>query len=79
MNCTAWKPQIKELWKDVGYLCGWKRPRAPQMAFLFGDKRATKEVLSFLRKTKLGQMVTIPPGTKRKKGKRGEGERVVSP
>ena len=31
------------------------------MALLFGDERATKAVLSFLRKTKVGQMVTIPP------------------
>ena len=30
------------------------------MALLFGDERATKAVLSFLRKTKVGQMVTIP-------------------
>ena len=22
VNCAAWKHQIKELWKDVGYLCG---------------------------------------------------------
>ena len=61
VNCAAWKPQIKELWKDVGYLCGWKHPRAPRMALLFGNERATKVVLSFLRKTNMGQMVTIPP------------------
>ena len=28
---------------------------------LFGDERATKVVPSFLRKTKVGQMATIPP------------------
>ena len=28
---------------------------------LFDDDRATKAVLSFLRVTKVGQMVTIPP------------------
>ena len=61
VNCAAWKPQIKELWKDVGYLCGWKHLRAPRMALLFGDERATKAVRPFLRKTKVGQMVTIPP------------------
>ena len=61
VNCAAWKPQIKELWKDVGYLCGWKNLRAPRMALLFGDERATKAVLSPLRKTNVGQMVTIPP------------------
>ena len=36
-------------------------PKAPRMALLFGDDRATKAVLSFLRATKVGQMVTIPP------------------
>ena len=80
VNCAAWKPQIKELWKKVGYLCGWKHPRAPRMALLFGDERATKAVLSFLRKTKVGQRVTIPPrgeegeeeGEEGSKGKRDE-------
>ena len=31
------------------------------MALLFNDERATKAVLSFLRKAKVGQIVTIPP------------------
>ena len=34
---------------------------------LFGDERATKAVLSSLHRTKVGQMVTIPP-------RDGEGE-----
>ena len=33
----------------------------PRISLLFGDKRAIRAVLSFLRKTKVGQMVTIPP------------------
>ena len=61
VNCTAWRPQIQELWKEVGKRCGWKHPRAPRVALLFKDERATKAVLSFLRKTRVGQMVTIPP------------------
>ena len=74
----AWKPQIKELWKDVGYLCGWKHPRAPRMALLFGDKRATRAVLSFLWKTKVGKMVTIPPrGEAGEEGEEGSGEKRV--
>ena len=28
---------------------------------MFNDERATKAVLSFLRKTRVGQMITIPP------------------
>ena len=31
------------------------------MALLFKDERATKAVLSFLRKTRVGQAITIPP------------------
>ena len=31
------------------------------MALLFGDERATKAVLSFLRKTRVGQLITVPP------------------
>ena len=61
VNCEAWRPQIQELWKEVGKRCGWKHPRAPRMALLFKDERATKAVLSFLRKTRDGQMITIPP------------------
>ena len=75
VNCAAWKPQIKELWKDVGYLCGWKHPRASRIALLFGDERATGAVLSSLRKTKVGQIVTIPPrGEARGEGEEGSEE-----
>ena len=34
VNCAAWEPRIKELWKDVSYLCGWKHLRALRMALL---------------------------------------------
>ena len=79
VNCAAWKPQIKELWKDVGYLSGWEHPRAPRMALLFGDERATRAVLSCLRKTKVGQMVTIPPRDEvgEEGGEEGSGEEWV--
>ena len=76
VNCAAWKPQIKELWKDVGYLCGWKHPRVPRISLLFGDKRAIKMVLSFLRMMKVGQMATIPPrdGAREEGGEESFGE-----
>ena len=61
VHCAAWRPQIQELWKEVGKRCGWKHPRAPRVALLFGDERATKAVLPFLRKTRVGQLITIPP------------------
>ena len=55
------------------------RVEAPRMALRFGDERATKAVLSFLRKTKVGQIVTIPPRDEagEEGGEEGEeGERV---
>ena len=41
------------------------------MALLFDDERATKAALCVLRKTKVGQMVTIPPrgGAEEEEGK----------
>ena len=61
VNCAAWRPQIQELWKQVGKRCGWKHPRAPRVALFFDDERATKAALSFLRKPRVGQAITIPP------------------
>ena len=61
VNCEAWKTHIPELWKDVGKRCGRKNRRTPRIALLFDDERATKAVLSFLRRTKVWRMVTIPP------------------
>ena len=49
------------------------------MALLFGDERATRAVLSFLRKTKVGRMVTIPPRDEagEEGGEEGSGEERV--
>ena len=49
------------------------------MALLFGDERVTKAVLSFLRKTKVGQIVTIPPRDEeeRKGGEEGRLQDVM--
>ena len=41
------------------------------MVLLVGDERATKAVLSFLRETKVGQMVTIPPRDGGREGEEG--------
>ena len=45
---------------------GWETlqvetPESSQNGLLFKDERATKAVLSFLRKTRVGQMITVPP------------------
>ena len=60
VNCEAWKPRIQELWKDAGKHCRWGHLRAPRMVLLFDGERATNAVLYFLRKSKVGQMNTVP-------------------
>ena len=35
-------------------------PRAPGVALVFDDERASRAVLSFLRDTKVGQAVAVP-------------------
>ena len=46
------------------------------MAFLFGEERVAKAILSFLRELKVGQVVAIPPrGGKGERGAGSEGER----
>lgn len=42
---------------------------------LFGDERATKAVLSFLRRTKVGQMVTISCDEEEEREEGSEGKR----
>ena len=59
-SCRAWDTQIKELWKSVGRAYEWKRPRAPTQA-AFKDEWAAPVVLQFLRNTKVGRIVTLPP------------------
>ena len=46
---------------SVGKACEWKHPRAPTVRLLFRDERATPAVLQFLRDTKVGRVVTLPP------------------
>ena len=70
----------QEMWKDVDYLCGWKHPRAPRMALLFGDERATRAVLSFLRKTKVGKWSPSHLGARQEeKAPRKEGREARAP
>ena len=59
----------------MGKRCGWRHPRAPRVALLFDNERATKAVLSFLRKMRVGQAITIPPRARGGEGEDGEVER----
>lgn len=53
VKCEVWKPQIKDLWKEVGTLCEWRHPRAAGFALFFEDERAMRAVLTFPRGTKV--------------------------
>ena len=45
VNCAAWG--TGETRKDAGILCEWKHQRAPRVAMLFSDGKATNAVLFF--------------------------------
>ena len=60
------------MWRRVEKLCDWQGPRAPDMRLLFNDVRATPAVLSFLRDTKVGKMISLEPQEER--GEEGSGE-----
>ena len=47
--------------KTVGKTCEWKHPLAPTVRLLSRDERAALAVLQFLRDTKVGRMVALPP------------------
>ena len=59
MRCRAWAAQVKELRGSVGIACEWKRLRALAVRLLSQDERATPAVLTFLRETEIGNMVTL--------------------
>ena len=49
------------MWRRIEKLCEWERPRAPSVRLMFDDVRAAPAVLSFLRDTRVGQMVSMHP------------------
>ena len=60
--CGAWAPQARRMWKGIiRKACGWKHPRAPSVWEMFEDEQATKAVLTFLRDTRVGCMVSLAP------------------
>ena len=56
-----WEGQARCIWRRVAKLCEWKRPRAPEVRKLFNDVRAAPAVLSFLRDTWVGRIVSRAP------------------
>ena len=55
------------MWRRIERLCEWERPRTPSVRLMFEDVRAAPAVLSFLRDTRVGQMVSLGP-----RGEEGE-------
>ena len=53
VECRAWAPQIRRLWRGIGKDCGWEHPRAPAVRWLW-DEGATGAVLEFLEDTRVG-------------------------
>ena len=53
VECKAWAPQIRRLWRRVAKDCRWKHPKAPAVRKLWKG-RATEAVLEFLRDTRIG-------------------------
>ena len=62
-ECERWLPQIKDLWKEVGRVLGWKHPKSKRISDLFTDnkKGLTEAVLEFLRNTDIGKPVRVEP------------------
>ena len=53
VECRAWAPQIRRLWRRVGKDCGWKHPNAPAVRMLWKEG-ATEAVLVLLEDTQVG-------------------------
>lgn len=60
-RCPAWAGQARVMWEGAERLCEWKRPRAPSVRAMFDDVRATPAVLTFLRDTRVGRMISMAP------------------
>ena len=46
------------MWKRVEKLCEWEIPSSPEVRLLFDDARAAPAVLTFLRDTRVGRIVS---------------------
>ena len=53
IECRAWAPHIRELWRRIGRDYGWEHPRAPSARWLWGEG-ATGAVLEFLEDRRVG-------------------------
>ena len=49
------------MWKRIARLCEWETPRAPSVRLMFDDVRAAPAVLTSLRDTRMGKMISLVP------------------
>ena len=73
MECRAWLPQIRELWRRVGKDCGWEHPRAPALRWLWKDD-AVGAVVEFLENTRVGSRASAAMARARVDGDRNGDE-----
>ena len=75
LECKAWAPLIRELWKRVGKDCRWEHPRAPALRWLWkGD--AVRALVKFLEDTRVGSRASVEMARLRRDEDR-EGEETL--
>ena len=82
VECEAWAPQSKALWRSVGKAFGWKHPRASRIEMYFEEQKATSAVLTFLWETKVGEAVSLAALRGGRSGElpvEAEGEEGIAP
>ena len=57
VECRAWLPYTRKMWKAIGKAHGWKHPKAPAIKWLWKE-RSTEAVLKMLRETRTGCIST---------------------
>ena len=57
----AWAGQARVMWKRIWRLCERRGPVVPSVRAMFGHSRATPAVLTFLRETRVGRLVSLAP------------------
>ena len=74
-RCPTLRGQQRVLWKRVERLCEWKEPKAKEVRLLFDDIRAAPAVLTFLRDTRVGRVVTQALRRRRERARGGVADR----
>ena len=60
--------------KRIETLPEWKRPRAPSLRSMFDDVRVTPAVLTFLRDTRVGRIISLAPREDEEEGEEEDSE-----